>query len=275
MSMDKMELAKEAVRAAEASGADYADARLVKLNVEELSVKNGAPGEADAPEEWGVGVRIRKSGCFGFGARPLVRGSEASLVREAASAAVECARALEGAMRAPTGWAENPDDGASHFETPVGIDPFAVPVSERLELLQDANAAMEGHESIVSRQAHCSLRREEQWQASSEGAALHQLLVRTGAGMEATAAANGQVQRRSHPSSWGNYKSGGWEHVLAMELPANGPRIRDEAVALCSADACPSGERTVVIGASQLALQIHESVGHPNELDRVHGHGCR
>ncbi len=272
MSMDKMELAKEAVRAAEASGADYADARLVKLNVEELSVKNGAPGEADAPEEWGVGVRIRKSGCFGFGARPLVRGSEASLVREAASAAVECARALEGAMRAPTGWAENPDDGASHFETPVGIDPFAVPVSERLELLQDANASMEGHESIVSRQAHCSLRREEQWQASSEGAALHQLLVRTGAGMEATAAANGQVQRRSHPSSWGNYKSGGWEHVLAMELPANGPRIRDEAVALCSADACPSGERTVVIGASQLALQIHESVGHPNELDRVHGH---
>ena len=175
-------------------------------------------------------------------------------------------------MRAPTGWAEISDQAGAHYETPVTKDPFAVPVPDRLELLQAANRSMEGHDSVVSRQAHCSLRKEEQWQASREGAALHQLLIRTGAGMEVTAAAKGQVQRRSHPSSWGNYKSGGWEHVESMALDSHGERIRDEAVALCSADPCPGGERTVVIGASQLALQIHESVGHPNELDRVHGH---
>ncbi|MCH2104740.1 MAG: TldD/PmbA family protein [Planctomycetes bacterium] len=272
MSMDKMQLAKEAVRRAKAAGAEYADARLVRLNLEELSVKNGAPGEAGAPEEWGVGVRVRNDGCFGFGARPLVAGSELEAVTEAAQAAVECAGSLKGAMRTPTGWAELSGDQADSYETPVERDPFSVPVAERLELLQEANASMDQHDSVVSRRAHCSLRREEQWQASSEGAALHQLLIRTGAGMDVTAAANGQVQRRSHPSSWGNYKSGGWEHVEAMELPLAGPRLCEEAVALCSADPCPSGERTVVIGASQLALQIHESVGHPNELDRVHGH---
>jgi TldD protein len=175
-------------------------------------------------------------------------------------------------MREPTGWAELGDEDAEDYETPVEIDPFGVSVAERLDLLQAADASMDGRESVVARQAFFSLRREEQWQASSEGAALHQVLVRTGAGMDVTAAANGQVQRRSHPCSWGNYKTGGWEHVLEMELPAHGERIRDEAVALCGADPCPGGERTVVIGASQLALQIHESVGHPNELDRVHGH---
>jgi len=272
MSMKNMELAKDAVLAAEALGAEYADARLVRLNEEELSVKNGAPGDAQAPEEWGVGVRVRKAGCFGFGARPLVAGSESEAVREASQAAVECAGALGSAMREPTGWADVTRDEVTEYETPVEIDPFSVSVSERLELLQEANASMEGHDSVVVRQAHCSLRREEQWQASSEGAALHQVLVRTGAGMAVTAAANGQVQKRSHPCSWGNYKTGGWEHVVAMEMPSHGARIRDEAVALCDADPCPSGERTVVIGASQLALQIHESVGHPNELDRVHGH---
>lgn len=272
MSKNRMEWAKEAVRAAEAAGADYADARLVLLRVEEMSVKNGAPGEAGAPEEWGVGVRVRKDGCFGFGARPLSGGAEAEAVREAAQAAVACAGALGGAMREPTGWADLDSEGASEFETAVEIDPFGVSVADRLELLQAADASMDGQDSVVARQAFCSLRREEQWQASSEGARLHQVLVRTGAGMDVTAAAHGQVQRRSHPCSWGNYKTGGWEHVLAMDLPGSGERIRDEAVALCAADPCPSGPRTVVIGASQLALQIHESVGHPNELDRVHGH---
>jgi predicted Zn-dependent protease len=81
MSMDNMELAKLALSAAEAAGVDYADARIVRLNVEELSVKNGASGDASSPEEWGIGVRVRRGGCFGFGARPLISGSE----REAAA----------------------------------------------------------------------------------------------------------------------------------------------------------------------------------------------
>ena len=135
MSMDKMELAKEAVRRAEAAGAEYADARLVRLNLEELSVKNGAPGEAGAPEEWGVGVRVRSGGCFGFGARPLVSGSELEAVTEAAQAAAECAGALKGAMRTPTGWAELTGDQVDSYETSVERDPFSVPVAERLELL--------------------------------------------------------------------------------------------------------------------------------------------
>ena len=71
-------------------------------------------------------MRVRKDGCFGFGARPLAAGSEVENVREAALAAVECARALGSSMREPTGWAELGDEGAEYYETPVEIGPFGV-----------------------------------------------------------------------------------------------------------------------------------------------------
>jgi TldD protein len=99
------------------------------------------------------------------------------------------------------------------------------------------------------------------------------VLVRTGAGLSTTAAANGTVQRRSWPASFGgDYRSAGWEHVEGMDLPAHGPRMRDESVALCSAEPCPAGQRDLILMGNQLMLQIHESVGHPGELDRVFGH---
>jgi hypothetical protein len=80
------------------------------------------------------------------------------------------------------------------------------------------------------------------------------------------------VQRRSYPASFGgNFKTGGFEHVLALDLAAHGARLRDESVALCGADPCPAGKRTLILAGNQLMLQIHESVGHATELDRVFG----
>jgi len=132
---------------------------------------------------------------------------------------------------------------------------------------------MKGANETVAREASLSLRREEQWQASSEGSAIHQRLTRTGAGIAATSSARGEVQRRSYPASFGgNYKSGGFEHVLAWDLAAHGARVRDESAALCSADACPPGRRALILASNQLMLQIHESVGHATEIDRVMGH---
>jgi TldD protein len=132
---------------------------------------------------------------------------------------------------------------------------------------------MVGAQETVSREAGLGLRREQQWQASSEGARQHQVLLRSGAGIATTAAAHGHVERRSWPASFGgNYKSAGWEHITGLDLAAHGERMRDESVALCSAPACPAGQRDLILMGNQLMLQIHESVGHPNELDRVFGH---
>ena len=269
---DMMDVARAAVAAAQAAGAEYADARANRLLREELCVRNGRIGQADATEQLGLGVRVMKDGCFGFAAAPLAAGDGSALARALAARAVRGAGELAPAVVAPARLAGR-EGHVAEYATLLEIDPFQVPLGERVEFLRAAEAGMEGAGETVVREASASIRREEQWQASSEGAAIHQLLTRTGAGIATTAAADGQVETRSYPSSFGgNYKSAGWEHALALDLVAHGQRVRDESLALCRADPCPGGVRTLILGASQLMLQIHESVGHPNELDRVFGH---
>jgi TldD protein len=272
MSRDSMHLAAAAVDTALGQGADYADVRVNRTRQEDLVVKNGQLGQAEASEEFGMGVRVRKDGCFGFAAAPLGCADEGALAQALVRRALGGARELSSALAQPLEL--SPLEGqCADFETPCELDPFGISLVEKVDFLRAAESSLEGAAQTVVRSATCSIRREEQWQASSEGARLHQVLVRSGGGISTTAAAHGQVQRRSYPASFdGNFKSGGWEHLVAMDLPAHGARIRDESVALCSAAPCPGGRRTLVLGGSQLMLQIHESVGHPNELDRVFGH---
>lgn len=267
-----MGLAEAAVEEALRLGAEVADARVGHLRVEDLVVRNGRLSGAESPEEFGLGVRVRVGGAPGFAAAPLGTGSDPRRAVELARSAVRAARELAPSVASAAELAPLEPVEAS-WETPCEVDPMGVSLADRLDLLHAAEQSMRGRDETVVRQASCGVRREEQWQACSEGSRLHQVLVRTGAGISSTASAHGQTQRRSYPQSFGgNYKSGGWEHVLAMDLAAHGPRVRDEAIALCAADPCPGGVRDLVLGGSQLMLQIHESVGHPNELDRVFGH---
>lgn len=109
---------------------------------------------------------------------------------------------------------------------------------------------------------------------SSEGADIYQERIETGAGLEARAVApdGSDTQLRSYPASHGgNMATRGWEFVEEMQLVENAERIAEEAAALLDAPHCPSGEFDIILEGSQLALQIHESCGHPIELDRVLG----
>jgi TldD protein len=267
-----MDIADIAVAEALAQGAELADARVNRLEREDLVLRNGELAIADAPIEIGIGVRACVSGTWGFAAAPVGSGSSAKDVAlDLARRAVRAARELSPARTKPIELAPCPPARAEHA-TPVAIDPFGVPLADKLDLLTAADASMRGADATVAREAGVSSRREEQWFASSDGASIVQRLVRTGAGIATTAAAYGLVQRRSYPASFGgNFKSGGFEHVLSFDLPAHGARIRDESVALCGADPCPAGERTLILAGNQLMLQIHESVGHATELDRVFG----
>jgi TldD protein len=264
-----MDWAKEAVESALAAGADYADARVNRTQHEELGLRNGRLETATAREDFGIGVRVLADGAWGFAAAPEPSAPHA---RELGKRAVRSARELAPVRTAPVRLAAE-DGHVGEWRTPVEIDAFAVPLSERLDLLAACDASLQGAEETVVREAGMGLRREEQWHASSDGAELYQELVRTCAGLSTTAAANGTVQRRSWPASFGgDCSAAGYEHVLGMDLPSHGPRMRDESVALCSADRCPPGKRSLLLMGNQLMLQIHESVGHPNELDRVNGH---
>jgi len=267
-----LDQAHQAVSEALKAGADYADARVNRLCQERYIVRDGALEEADAPEDFGLGVRVMKDGAWGFAAAPCGPKEVGAVAPGLVRRAVKAARDVAPLRREPLRLAAE-DGHVGEYVTPVDQDPFAVGLKTKLDLLRSASDSMAGHDDTVARTATLSLRREEQWQASSEGAALHQVLVRSGAGMSCVSAANGTVERRSYPASFGgNYRSAGWEFVDAMDLCSHGERLRDESVALCHAPLCPEGDRTLILGGSQLMLQIHESVGHPNELDRVHGH---
>ena len=90
--------------------------------------------------------------------------------------------------------------------------------------------------------------------------------------MSAIAQANGDVQVRSLPKSMeGNFLQGGFEHIRAMNLPGAAEQTAHEALALTHAERTPEGAKTIILDGCQLSLQIHESVGHPTELDRVLG----
>ncbi len=264
-------LVQSAVEEALRAGADYADARVVRLTLEQLSVRNGRLAQADAPEDFGIGIRVLKDGCFGFAAAPAVPRDLPEVLKGVARRAVKTARDLGPARAKPILLSEEAGH-VGEYTTPVEIDPFRVPLDEKVSLLRRAEAGVHVRPEVVVGQSMLSLRREEQWQASSDGAALHQILVRVGAHVTATASANGHVEVRSHPATGGQFLTGGWEHVKAMDLEGAAPRMGNEAADLCFAPQCPAGDHTMIIGGSQLALQIHESMGHPSELDRIVGH---
>ena len=106
--------------------------------------------------------------------------------------------------------------------------------------------------------------------ASSEGAAITQERIESGGGIAAHAAAERRAADRSYPSAHGGSVAlAGYEHLLSLDLAAHAPRVAEEAVALLSAPPCPAGRTTLVLGDEQLALQVHESIGHALELDRI------
>jgi TldD protein len=107
--------------------------------------------------------------------------------------------------------------------------------------------------------------------ANSEGAFLEQVIYESGGAIAATAVNDTEIQVRSHPNSFRYQGTGGWEYVINADFAGNAERVAEESVKLLFADDCPGKETTLILGSSQLALQIHESCGHPTELDRVYG----
>jgi len=262
------DLIERALDAATGSGAGYADARVVEQQAESLTVKNGSLAAASSDRSAGLGVRVLVDGAWGFAASQDLDFAEAERV---ARQAVAIARASRLAAGPPVVLDDTPP-AEGHWGTPFVEDPFEVPLEEKLRILFEADAAMGRGRGISLRETTMEASRDRKLFGSSEGARLEQDLVSCGAGMVATAVSDDDTQERSYPKSLGGQVvGGGFEVIRDMDLPGNGQRIAEEAVALLSAPQCPSGEMTVILEASQVAIQVHESCGHPTELDRVLG----
>jgi TldD protein len=158
------------------------------------------------------------------------------------------------------------------YQTPVRQDPFDVPLEQKIALLLNADANMRRAQEVAVAEASVLLFRETKTYGNSEGSYVEQQITETGCGIEATAVAEGEVQRRSYPNSVGRHTgTAGWEFVEEYDLPGNAERVAAQAAQLLTAPQCPAGTRTIILDGSQVALQVHESCGHPTELDRVFG----
>jgi TldD protein len=259
--------ASRAVEGALAAGAEYADARFVDGRSEDIEVMNGRVQSVDRGESAGVGVRALIGSSWGFyGTADM---SDAALT-DAGRRAADIARASTVAPGDPMPLADVPVVEAT-YETPHEEAPFDVPLSEKVDLLLRVSETMAGVEGVRLARASMGAWDTHKWFVSSQGHRIHQHLIETGGGFDATAVGENETQRRSYPQSFGQYETGGFEVIRRWDFEANADRIAEEAVALLAADECPEGDKTLILEASQLALQIHESVGHAIELDRILG----
>jgi TldD protein len=262
------DLAMRALDTAKAQGAQYADARVVRLKSESVEVRNHNVEALSSDESLGFGVRVIVDGYWGFAASHKMTMDEADAV---AAQAVRIARA-SATVRGPRADIGPPQSASGAYRTPVQRDSFAVSLDDKVALLLRTTGTMMRVPNIVAAEASIYSQREDKIFASSEGAFIEQELYETGCGIEATAVDEGEVQNRSYPNSVGRHQgTEGWEFVERYDLEGNAARVAEEASALLRAKSMEPGTTTVILDGSQVALQIHESCGHPIELDRVLG----
>jgi TldD protein len=262
-----LELATVAVEAAVAAGVRYADARVMVVRHETMSAKNRAVEELAQRESAGIGVRALIGSSWGFQATPSLTEAAARAAGEGAAAVARASARVPGP---PLELAPAPAVSAEWSSTWADHPIDDVSLGEKGDLLVAATGAANDAGAPLS-QAHYQAWDNLTWFVSSEGGRISQHVVKCGAVVDATAVGDGETQRRSYPGVRGQYGTQGWELVRGLDLVGNATRIGGEAVALLSAPQCPAGVTTVILASDQVALQVHESVGHAVELDRILG----
>jgi TldD protein len=264
--MTEFDVASAAVDAALAAGARYADARVMYRRSESMQARNGDIEELLQDEDEGIGVRALLGANWGFSAVPDLSDKGAAAAGAAAAAIAAASASVPGP---PADLLEAPPATAS-WSSACAVDPLAVPLSDKGDLLVAATAASRAAGADLAEGIY-QVWDTRKWFASSEGHRIDQHLRECGAGISATVIGDGETQRRSYPSYRGHYGSRGWELVAELDLCSHAERIAEEARALITAPVCPAGTTTLILGDEQMALQIHESVGHAIELDRILG----
>ena len=264
--MSELDAAEQAVAAALDAGARYADARVMHRRYESMTARNGDVDSVNQQADSGIGVRALVGSGWGFFATADLADRS---VRDAGARATEIAAASAVVSRPSEGLVPTEPVSGS-WSSGCATDPFAVALSTKGDLLVRATTTMLEHGADLAEGLY-QLWETRKWFVSSEGHRLEQHLRESGAGIMATAIGDGETQRRSYPAARGQYGTQGWELVDGLDLEGHAARVGSEARELLTAPPCPSGETTLILGAEQLALQIHESVGHAIELDRILG----
>ncbi len=258
-----------ALARAREAGASYADVRIVRRERETIEVKNGSVDNVSAMDTQGFGIRVIAEGAWGFASSAKLDKQE---ILRVAELAVRVARASAAAKKRGRDVTLSPVKAlrAEHSST-CKKDPFKIGMEKKVALLLSADRLMRQAPEVKVAQGMLSFMKEERFFASSDGARIREDKVISGGVISATAVRGGEVQKRSYPDGFGDFAAAGYEFIEDLDLEGHAERIAREAVALLDAPSCPSVTTDLVLGGQQLALQVHESCGHPVELDRVLG----
>ncbi len=263
-----MRAALEALRRAD--GVRYAEVRFVDETHERLRVRDGRPEQVTTSSSRGVAVRVLGARTWGFACTPDLDEASIALAARRAEGVARASGAVPGrAVRFPEAEAS-----IGSYASALAIDPFAIPVAQKLAALDGpVRALLAKGRPIRSAEAWMEWTRVHKRLLTTEGTDTRQTFTYGACGMQVIAVDDaGNAQRRSYPT-WqgGDGFQGGYERVASLDLLGHVDRVADEAIALLSAPVCPSGARDLILESSQVALQIHESCGHPTELDRAMG----
>lgn len=265
------DLAARVLNMAQTRGASYADVRVVNRQHQNIIVKNGKVETLEQNETQGFGIRVIVEGAWGFASSSSMEWADLDrVVQQAVSIAKASALTKRRDVRLGP-----PQAHRGTYRSEYRLDPFMVSMSDKINLLLKADEEMRRMQRAgvhLVTTAELAFVREDKSFASTEGAQIDQEIVESGCEIQALAADEaGEVQTRTFP--WGRHQqTRGFEFVLEQDIVGNAPRVAEEAIQLLSADPCPSFDATtIILGGNQVALQVHESCGHPIELDRVLG----
>ncbi|MDQ0417983.1 TldD protein [Croceifilum oryzae] len=261
-------IAKFAIQEAEKLGVEYMDVRVSQFIKEEIEIHNGELEKLLYHEDQGIGIRVLVEGGWGFVSTPKHCEQE---VQKCIVQAIELAKA-SGAVRQEKLVLSPVEKAVAEYRTSLKRDPFDVPLAEKMELLEQANAALRIQPEVTVAKSMMYMHREEKLFLNSVGSHIYQETTVVGAGIQAIASDGKDVQVRSYPNTFqGNFQQAGYEYIEGLGLVEEAERVAQEAAQLLQADDCPEGVQTLILHGSQLALQIHESCGHAVELDRALG----
>lgn len=259
---------KECIDWLHGKGATYADCRYVRRENEAIRVSDQNVDSLSRNLDVGVGIRVLADNSWGFAATALLTPAE---LLATANKALQIARASATIKHDPFVLADQ-EAFTDSYHSPCLKDPFRVSTDDKIGLLLQITKVLKTSRQIKMAEASMDFYKTNKLFMSTEGADIEQEIIESGAAYHAVAFDGKEAQTRSYPNSHGgDIATRGYEFIEEMNLLANAERVRDEALALLKAAPCPNTETTVIICAPQLALQVHESCGHPIELDRVLG----
>jgi len=263
-------LAARALELAKTGGASYADVRLVATMREQIEVEDRRIERVSHSDELGLGVRVIVDGAWGFAATSTLDGKAIDAATKRALATAKADAALRKRLGAPAVELAATAAVKGTWVSPHVRDPFAVSPADKAGLLLRATEAALAVKGVRHAKAGVTSVREDKLLLTSEGSRVHQIALRIVPDLNATAVdrKRGRFASRDHEAA---PMLAGWEYVEELDLPGAAPEIASEALQKLHAPPVEPGTMQVVLAPSNLWLTIHESVGHPTELDRAVG----